>query len=163
MKYDMGEDVSSVEVAEKYLKNQPINRRQVLGLVHSIYDPLGLFSPFTLIAKRELQKFGQMKLGWDDPIPQEALKEFEKWRQSIQKLVSMKVPRWIGSHSLGREAKRQYHCFSDACVYGIAASIYVRFIDDLNLTHVSLVTAKTHVIPSNDKTSGLHGSIPRAG
>ena len=162
MKYDVEGDVFSVEVAEKYLKHQPTNRRQVLGLVHSIYDPLGLFCPFTLIAKRELQKFGQMKLGWDDPISQESLKDFEKWRQSVSSLLTMKVPRWIGSHCLGKESKRQFHLFSDASILGIAATCYARFVDDLHVTHVSLVAAKAHVIPANEKTSCLHGSIPRA-
>ena len=162
MKYDVEKDEFSVEVAEKYLQHQPINRRQVLGLVHSIYDPLGLYCPNTLVAKRELQKFGQMKLGWDDPIPQECLKDFENWRQSVPTLLKMKVPRWIGSHCLGNGTKRQFHLFCDASILGIAASCYARFIDDLNQTHVSLVTAKSHVIPSNDKTSCLHGSIPRA-
>ena len=103
-----------------------------------------------------------MKLGWDDPIPQESLKEFENWRQSVPTLLKMKVPRWIGSHCLGNGTKRQFHLFCDASILGIAASCYARFIDDLNQAHVSLVTAKSHVIPSNGKTSCLHGSIPRA-
>ena len=74
----------------------------------------------------------------------------------------MKVPRWIGSHCLGKENKRQFHLFSDASVLGIAATCYARFVDDVHVTHVSLVAAKAHVIPSNEKTSCLHGSIPRA-
>ena len=95
MKYNVEEDVFLTEVAEKYLKNPPTNRRQVLGLIHAIFDPLGLKGPFTLLGKIELQKFRQMKLGWDDPIPEKAMEPFLQWFLSIPTLINHKVPRWI--------------------------------------------------------------------
>merc|ERR1711911_42209 len=162
MKYEVEEDVFSTEVAEKYLKNPPTTRRQVLGLVHSIFDPLGLKSPFILTAKRELQRFGQLKLGWDDPIPAKEMPVFTEWFLSVPTLVNRKVPRWIGCDSLAKGATRRFLCFSDASKVGISACCYVRFVDDLNVTHVRLVTARSHVIPANEKTSCLHGSTPRA-
>ena len=162
MKYNVEEDVFLTEVAEKYLINPPTNRRQVLGLIHAIFDPLGLKGPFTLLGKIELQKFRQMKLGWDDPIPEKAMEPFLQWFYSIPTLINHKVQRWIGSHSIAKGAKRRFHFFSDASLVGIAACCYVWFIDEFGVIHVSLVMSKCHVMPANEKTSCLHGSTPRA-
>ena len=103
-----------------------------------------------------------MNFGWNDPIPSDLIEIFRHWSLTIPTLVGLKVPRWIGLPALASDAQREFHVFCDVRTVGIGAACYARFEDSNQLTHVSLVMAKSHVIPSNQKTSGLHGSIPRA-
>ena len=52
----------------------------ILSQVNGIYDPLGLVGPFKVRAKIMLRKLlvdNPQKLGWDDNIPPENIKE---WR-----------------------------------------------------------------------------------
>ena len=54
-----------------------LSRRQVLQQVMGIYDPMGIASPFTLLAKVYLRETWQLKLDWDDPLPAYL---YNKWR-----------------------------------------------------------------------------------
>lgn len=53
--------------------------RRILSIVSSVYDPLGFLAPVVLPAKQILQGLCKTKLGWDDPIPQEAAQVWQKW------------------------------------------------------------------------------------
>ena len=63
--------VSPLKVGEKVK-----TRRQVLSLVASTYDPVGLLSPIILEGKKCLQRYCSSKYGWDDPIPEDELSPF---------------------------------------------------------------------------------------
>ena len=50
---------------------KPNSRRGALSLVSSIFDPLGMISPFILTGnKKILQNLCKQDLGWDDTIPE---------------------------------------------------------------------------------------------
>ncbi|CAB4014380.1 Hypothetical predicted protein [Paramuricea clavata] len=51
-----------------------LTKRMILSQVNSIYDPLQLAGPFTDRAKIMMQKLwgSEMKLDWDDHVPEEA-------------------------------------------------------------------------------------------
>lgn len=51
------------------LKDRPLTRRGILSTVSSVYDPLGLISPFLLQGKRILQGICKDGAHWDDPLP----------------------------------------------------------------------------------------------
>ena len=44
-------------------------KRNVLRILSSVFDPLGLLNPFTLTIKKLLQSLWKHKLDWDDEIP----------------------------------------------------------------------------------------------
>ena len=48
------------------LKEKPMNRRGMLSIISSVYDPLGLVSPHLLKGKNILQNFcyDSFELGW---------------------------------------------------------------------------------------------------
>lgn len=54
-------------------------RRGILSMVSSLYDPLGLVSPFTLPVKLVLQSLCKRGLKWDEPIPDKESREYRKW------------------------------------------------------------------------------------
>lgn len=63
-----------------------LTRRVVLQQVMLIFDPLGLLSPFTFVAKLYLRETWAVKLGWDDPLPPEL---FEKWLNFFQSMFQL--------------------------------------------------------------------------
>ena len=52
-----------------FIKDRPCTRRGILSAVSSLYDPLGMATPFILPAKLLLQDLCRRGLGWDDEVP----------------------------------------------------------------------------------------------
>lgn len=50
------------------IKNQPSTRRGILSVVSSVYDPIGLASPFVLSAKAILKGLCQTGMSWDEEV-----------------------------------------------------------------------------------------------
>ena len=46
--------------------DQPLTKRGILNMLSSVYDPLGLASPFVLKARRIVQNPCRTKIGWDE-------------------------------------------------------------------------------------------------
>ena len=80
----------------------------------SIYDPLGLVSPFILKAKLLFQDLCCMQVGWDEHIPESIEKQWYHWLDDLQSIDKRtKVPRCIKPlHFHGTTA--QIHHFADA-------------------------------------------------
>ena len=70
-----------------------MTRRMVLRQVMSIYDPLGLISPFTLKAKLLLRKTWEKKLGWDELMPEKLHTDWVECFISQFKLEQLKFER----------------------------------------------------------------------
>lgn len=51
------------------LNDRPLTRRGVLSTLSSVYDPLGLISPFILVGNQILQEMCRNQIDWDSPIP----------------------------------------------------------------------------------------------
>ena len=47
-------------------KIQPSTKRGILSTVSSVYDPIGIVSPFVLLGKTILQNVCKQKIGWDE-------------------------------------------------------------------------------------------------
>ena len=62
-------------------------RRVLTGLVHGVFDPLGLVTPITAGMKLDLHELCQLKLDWDDPVPEVLL---EKWVANMEKIQALK-------------------------------------------------------------------------
>ena len=60
------------------LEDKPLSRRGILPTVTSVFDPLGLVTPFVLVGKRILQELCRDGVGWDDEIPDESRPQWEK-------------------------------------------------------------------------------------
>ena len=90
------------------LPDTPFTRRGVLSTVNSIYDPLDVAVPVLLEGRLLLQKLvvmGKSKnkdkpLGWDDPLPDALLTQWQRWRNSLADLEKVSVPRCRARHLL---------------------------------------------------------------
>ena len=72
-----------------------LNRRQLLSIVNSIYDPLGFLAPMILPMKILHQQLCRQKLSWDDHIDAQSLIKFHGWIDEINQLRFFYVNRWV--------------------------------------------------------------------
>ena len=78
------------------VKQAPPTRRGMLSTMSSVYDPLGLVTPFTLLAKLILQNLTKMRLSWDDPVPEDLYRQWENWLGQLPILEHSTIPRALG-------------------------------------------------------------------
>lgn len=124
LQWNMEQDMFNFPVQ---VKDQTHSRRTMLSLVASVFDPLGLLSPFTLIGKRILQVMCKSGVGWDDPLPTYLRKEWEDWVKDIDNLQEVKIPRCLRPQHMDKP-KVELHHFSDACTKGYGQCTYIRYI-----------------------------------
>ena len=61
------------------LKNKPLTRRGLLSTISSVYDLLGIAASFVLEGWKNLQKLCQLKVGWDEKVPDNLKKDWTLW------------------------------------------------------------------------------------
>ena len=74
------------------LKDKPCTRRGILSTISSIYEPLGFITPVVLVGKKILQDICHTN-SWDEPADDATRSRWEKWRNELCLLESLKVPR----------------------------------------------------------------------
>ena len=138
------------------------NKRGVLQVLASVFDPLGEFEPHTILARLIFQEAVRAVKGWDDAdvLPEELLCRFGGWQRSGAELERIRIPRWTATRET-QDAEPELHVFLDASAkaYGVAA--YRRMATKDGAVNVSLVFAKARVVPIKVANTGHHESIPR--
>ena len=81
--------VVSGDIGEALRAN--FTRRNLLGKVAAVYDPLGLVTPITSRLKLDLHDLCVENLGWDDQVPDSYL---EKWIANLEDIHSIKEVRF---------------------------------------------------------------------
>lgn len=76
-------------------KPSPETKRGILSLTSSIFDPLGILTPFILEGKLIIQFLWKSKVDWDEEIPTELKTRWLSWRKKLEKLTSINIPRWL--------------------------------------------------------------------
>ena len=124
-----------------------LTRRVVLEQVMKIYDPLGLISPFTLLAKIYLRETWSRKLGWDDPLPADLCMKWSNFFSSLFKLQRLCLERCLRpSEAMGLPWLIILSDGSDLA-YGFAA--YIRWKLEDGRFWCRLIMAKCRIAPMN--------------
>ena len=142
--WDTTEDVFRFQTN---LPSRPVSRRGLLSVTSSIYDPLGLISPFVLRAKSILQDLCRDGLTWDDPVSLEIQQRWEQWLAEAELLKDVKVPRCYKGDNFHDIRKAELHSFSDASLRGYGACSYLRLVDANGNVSCRLVMSKSRVTP----------------
>ena len=136
------------------LRDTPLTKRSILGTISSFFDPHGIASPFVLPARKILQNITRQGGTWDDPVSDETRANWERWRADIPALQELKIRRCFKSPGF-KAVSASLHCFSDASEYGYGQASYLRQVNEAGEVCVSLVMAKSRVVPLK------HPTIPR--
>ena len=132
------------------LQDKPLTRRGILGTISSIYDPLGLASPFILKGRKILQRITIENSSWDDVLSPKMRSAWEKWREDLPHLQELKVNRCYKPNNFTATSS-SLHSFSDASDYGYGQASYLRQVNVTGNVTVSLVMAKSRVVPSKPR------------
>ena len=69
-------DTLAVKTSPPSGRTENDTRRRCLSTLSSIFDPLGMIGPVLLPAKRVLRQTWQLKLLWDEKLPEDLLKDW---------------------------------------------------------------------------------------
>ncbi|XP_058128544.1 uncharacterized protein LOC131292823 [Anopheles ziemanni] len=125
---------------------QTPTKRQVLRMLMSIYDPLGLIAGYLWFLKVILQEVWRTRAGWDVPINEDLDNWWKEWLSGLRYTEKISIPRCYRQYVTIDGLKVQLHVFVDAGKDGYAAVAYLRF-ENNGTTEVSLVGGKAKVAP----------------
>ena len=120
-------------------------KREVLRILMSIFDPLGLVAHFLIYLKVLLQEIWRSGAQWDDEINDALFLKWQFWLQVLPELECVEVPRCYHNKNFV-DGQIELHTFVDASENGFAAVSYIRFSCD-GETECTIVAAKTRVAP----------------
>lgn len=113
--------------------------------IASLFDPLGLLGPITIIAKIIMQDIWRSGLEWDESLPEDIHEKWIRLRQQLPRLNDLRMSRWVG---FGGDARCvQLHGFCDASKRAYGACVYVRRKSATGLPLVELLISKSRVAP----------------
>ena len=124
-----------------------MTRRDILSVINSIYDPIGLAGPFLLQGKRLLQGLRQVMNGWDEMFPDNICQKWGAWKSSLKGLDKICIRRSIKPEGLGVIKEALLHHFSDASEEGYGQSTYLRLVNLSGKIHCCLLMEKLRVTP----------------
>ena len=102
-------------------ENENITQRKLLSMATSMFDPLGIISPFAIRLRCILQKVIKQGLNWDQLLSKENYREIQQWMEDFQNMSPIQIPRCLvpnldGTHEL--------HTFTDASLSAASAVVY---------------------------------------
>ena len=109
--------------------NKPATKRGVLSTISTLFDPLGLLSPFVLPVKVLIQELWKEKVEWDEKIQDHHLQVWKQWTSSLPLIELIQVPRCYRNPEMPNNSTVQLHLFSDASEYAYSAVAYLRLND----------------------------------
>nr|XP_034839598.1 uncharacterized protein LOC117995716 [Maniola hyperantus] len=120
------------------------NKREVLRVIASIYDPCGFVAPHILPAKLFLQELWKTKIKWDTTFSKQMKEEWSTIREQLDKIKEISIPRCYMANAQNNDV--QLHCFTDASLKAYAATVYI-----VNENKISFVIGKSRLVPIKDQ------------
>ncbi|KAL0153706.1 hypothetical protein M9458_050984 [Cirrhinus mrigala] len=149
LNWDLKMDCFVFEVPDA---GKPLTRRGVLSTINSLFDPLGFAAPVTINGKFILRDLTLGSIEWDSPLPQDTEDAWVAWRNSLQELRHLQIPRTYSEQSPSVAAYRELCVFSDASTKAITAVAYLKLSYPERGNRVSFVMGKVKLAPLPEHT-----------
>ncbi len=124
LQWNVGRD--TLEICRGPQKTIPmkITQRVILSFVSSVFDLLGMFSPYTMRMRILLKGIWTTQgQSWDEEVPESAREQFRDWAEEMQMLKDTALPRQYFTEDI---EKVQLHVFSDASFEAMCIVAYLR-------------------------------------
>ena len=102
-----------------------VTKREILNLISSIFDPLGILTPSTLETKLTISDLWSKSIDWDGSIHKDLVKLWKGWLDNLLKIKNIGIPHWLGFIK-GEDCKIELIIFSDASKLAYGAIAYVK-------------------------------------
>ena len=125
-----------------------LTRRDCVGKVEEIFDPLGKVTPITCGFKLDINELSQRKLDWGDTIPDDLRRVWETNFEMIKEIGKVEFNRAIvptDAVSLDIETLDT----ADASMSLVCVAIYARFELPNNKHSCQLIFSRSKIIPQN--------------
>ena len=129
----------------------PATKRNMLSLIASTYDPLGLVSPIIMTGRLILQNVIRNKCSWDEPVPPDINTDWLQWTKGLEHLSNIQFPRCVKPSAFDDGAFELHH-FSDASSTAYGSCSYLRCINKDGQIHVTLIMSKCKIAPIKQMT-----------
>jgi hypothetical protein len=127
-------------------------KRLILKASASIYDLLGLITPFTIQSKVLLQRLWAQKdkYDWDTQLPEEIVNAWLDWLKGVFELDKIEIPRFLKVRL--DSSNIQVHTFVDASHDVYSCVCYIRVTQREGDIDVQLICSKARVTPLKAET-----------
>ncbi|GBM63383.1 hypothetical protein AVEN_85264-1 [Araneus ventricosus] len=129
-----------------------LSKREILGTINKIFDPLGIACPVTLIPKLLLQRLWKLKLSWDQEVDLNSKSGFCKWLNDLKHFERLKIPIRLNCDLETENFSLHFFCDASKLAYSAVALIRVQTRDSVQ---VHLLQAKARVAPSGRKETTI--------
>ena len=126
------------------IESQRLTKRNILKILASIYDSLGFILPVLLIGKILFRNLCDLRIPWDNEIPQEIENKWVKWVNGLN--IKIEIPRSISIRETITNI--DIHLFSDASINGVCTVAYA-VIYQPNKISQGLITSKSRLAKRN--------------
>ncbi|XP_055604346.1 uncharacterized protein LOC129752596 [Uranotaenia lowii] len=122
-------------------------KRIILSCVMSMFDPLGLLTPFTVHGKLLIQDLWRTGCSWDEPIDEASNSKWDRWTNLLPEIEKLKIPRsYFGGVRSHQYDAVELHVFTDASEAAYGCVAYLRVVVD-ETVRCSLAMSRSKVSP----------------
>ena len=121
-------------------------KRNLLSLLSSLFDPLGLISGVVVTMKILFQDVCKNKLGWDKVFSHDMKKCLDQWVSNLIATREICVDRCLYNTNTEKISKCYLHGFGDVSKSAYCAVVYLVYHTE-NEARVRLIASKTRVAP----------------
>ncbi len=143
--WDVNSDSLHISISEIPPPTTDVTKRSIASATAGVFDVLGLFSPAILPARVLFQESWKRSLPLDEPIPEDMATSWSTWVEDLHSVNGHAIPRRLNIPS--GVCSEELLCFCDASSYAYGVAIYLRATSPDGTSTVSLVTAKSRVLP----------------
>ena len=122
----------------------PLTKREMLSAFNGVYGLLGVAAPVVITGKILYSETCLSKLNWDEQVPDEIWKSWNKWLKGLEERPVLSVPRSVVNIDV---MKIVLHGFSDASRLAVSAAIYALVFHKAASVCQNLVVAKSRIAP----------------
>lgn len=144
-------DTNLDKINFEFVKNLQVNlvetKRSLLEQAATIYDPMGLISPFVLKAKLLFQQLWKENLKWDDSLPPFIDAQWREWKDQVHMLKNFELDRCVTGDDSKHISSATVLAFGDASENAYGSCVYLKVTYDDQTTNCHLLLGKSRVAP----------------
>lgn len=129
--------------------HQRLTKREMLRIIMSIFDPLGIILPFVIRSKILLQDVWRSGITWDEPLKNSDFIQWKGWVTNLSQMENYQIPRAF-NRIYNSPINTELHVFTDASDKAYSAVAYLRtehHCDKDKINHISFISGKARVAP----------------
>ena len=125
-------------------KKKQLTKRKMIPAINSVFDVLGISSPLMITGKLLHSQACLNKLRWDEEVPKDISKMWNKWIEDLEKIKTVTIPRSVVG---GNNTKLAIHGFLDASKVAVCTAVYLVGTCDSLEASSNLLVAKSRIAP----------------